>query len=221
MARILSRANPKGAGQRLTTILLDSFLFKSAMAAEMNPLFEQDSTFPFCGSAEDRAAFYSAKLSRSDVMKSGPAPTAGGPIRKPRRTKVVLKMQYSKQCKKVLGSMSDSDDNVSIFGKKPSAQAWDSDDEPIFDFTEKVEALRPVNINVRAQVDRIHHGESKVQLIRPLPEANLAADVEMLMRACIQRASVTSVELLVSHNRPFRRCTGNDLSGGREPLSAQ
>ena len=43
-------------------------------------------------------------------------------------------MQYSKQCKKVLGSMSDSDDNVPIFGKKPSALDLD-DDEPIFDFT--------------------------------------------------------------------------------------
>ena len=73
---------------------------------------------------------------------------------------------------------------MSIFGKKPSA--WDSDDEPIFDLTE-IKALQPVNINVRAQVE--HAGASKVQLIRPLPEANLAADVEMLVRACIDRAS--------------------------------
>ena len=95
------------------------------MALNMNPVFEQDPTFPFYGSAEDRAAFFSAKLSRSNDKKSCPAPTAGGPIRKPRRSKVVHKMQY----KKVLGSMSDSDDNVSIFGKKSSA--LDSDDEPI------------------------------------------------------------------------------------------
>ena len=40
-----------------------SFLFKSA---DMSYLFEQDSTFPFFGSAEDRASFYSAKFSRSD-----------------------------------------------------------------------------------------------------------------------------------------------------------
>ena len=70
-----------------------SFLFKSTMAADMN-LFEQDPTFPFFGSAEDRASFYSAKFSRSDDKSSG------GPIRKPRRSKVVLKMEYSKQCKK-------------------------------------------------------------------------------------------------------------------------
>ena len=95
------------------------------MALTMNPVFEQDPTFPFYGSAEDRAAFFSAKLSRSNDKKSCPAPTAGGPIRKPRRSKVVHIMQY----KKVLGSMSDSDDNVSIFGKKSSA--LDSDDEPI------------------------------------------------------------------------------------------
>ena len=71
-----------------------SFLFKSTMAAGMNYLFEQDSTFPLFGSAEDRASFYSAKFSRSDDKSSG------GPIRKPRRSKVVLKMEYSKQCKK-------------------------------------------------------------------------------------------------------------------------
>ena len=163
------------------------------MALTMNPVFEQDPTFPFYGSAEDRAAFFSAKLSRSNDKKSCPAPTAGGPIRKPRRSKVVHKMQY----KKVLGSMSDSDDNVSIFGKKTSA--WDSEDEPIFDFTERLKALRPVNINVRAQVELIHHGESKVQLIRPLPEANLATDVEMLVRACIDHLHVTSLDLSVSH----------------------
>ena len=63
----------------------------------MNFLFEQDPTFPFCSSAEDRAAFYSAKFSLFDDKSSG------GPIRKPRRSKVVLKMQYSKQCQKVQG----------------------------------------------------------------------------------------------------------------------
>ena len=47
-----------------------SFLFKSTMAADMNSLFEQDPTFPFCGSAEDRASFYSAKFSRSDDKSS-------------------------------------------------------------------------------------------------------------------------------------------------------
>ena len=77
----------------------------------MNCLFEQDPTFPFCGSAEDRAAFYSAKFSRSDDKSSG------GPIRKPRRSKVVLKMQYSKQCKKIL---------VTQFGHGQSCFLWKS-----------------------------------------------------------------------------------------------
>jgi hypothetical protein len=104
-----------------------SFLFKSTMAADMN-LFEQDPTFPFFGSAEDRASFYSSKFSRSDDKSSG------GPIRKPRRSKVVLKMEYSKQCKKVLGSMSDS------FEKKPSMSDSD-DDVPIF--VKKPPALDP------------------------------------------------------------------------------
>ena len=45
------------------------FFFKSAMAVNMNPVFEQDPTFPFYGSAEERAAFYSAKISRSDDKK--------------------------------------------------------------------------------------------------------------------------------------------------------
>ena len=43
--------------------------FKSAMAVNINPVFEQDPTFPFYGSAEERAAFYSAKISRSDDKK--------------------------------------------------------------------------------------------------------------------------------------------------------
>ena len=54
----------KGASQKLTTILSivhifrsHYFLFKSAMAVKMNPVFEQDPTFPFYGSAEERAAF--------------------------------------------------------------------------------------------------------------------------------------------------------------------
>jgi len=188
------------------------------MALTMNPVFEQDPTFPFYGSAEDRAAFFSAKLSRSNDKKSCPAPTAGGPIRKPRRSKVVHKMQY----KKVLGSMSDSDDNVSIFGKKSSA--LDSDDEPIFDFTGAPvppASAQAVNINVQAQIERIRQGVSKVRLIYPLPHANLAADVVKLVRACIDEPRVTSLDLLVSPARPFRRSTGNDLSFGREPLSAQ
>jgi len=33
-------------------------------------VFEQDPTFPFYGSAEERAAFYSAKISWSDDKKS-------------------------------------------------------------------------------------------------------------------------------------------------------
>ena len=61
----------KGAGQKLTTILsiIPLFCFKSAMAVNMNPVFEQDPTFPFYCSAEERAAFYSAKISRSDDKK--------------------------------------------------------------------------------------------------------------------------------------------------------
>ena len=51
------------------------------MASNMNPLFEQDPDYPFFGSSEERMAFYSAKLSRSDEQRSGPAPTAGGPIK--------------------------------------------------------------------------------------------------------------------------------------------
>jgi len=193
--------------------------FSHSFLSDMNFLFEQDPTFPFCGSAEDRAAFYSAKFSRSDDKSSG------GPIRKPRRSKVVLKMQYSKQCKKVLGSMSDSDDDVPIFGKKPSA--LDSDDEPIFslaDFTGgpvQPALVQAVNINVQAQIERIRQGASKVRLIEPLLHANLAADVVMLVRACIDAQCVTSLELLVSPTRPCRRCTVNDLSFGRGPRSAQ
>ena len=193
----------------------------------MNPLFEQDPDYPYFGSSEERTAFYSAKLSRSDDQPSGSAPTAasGGPIRKARRSKVVLKMQYSKQCKKVLGSMSDSDDDVPIFGKKPSA--LDSDDEPIFslaDFTGgpvQPALVQAVNINVQAQIERIRQGASKVRLIEPLLHANLAADVVMLVRACIDAQCVTSLELLVSPTRPCRRCTVNDLSFGRGPRSAQ
>ena len=134
-------------------------------------------------------------------------------------------MQYSKQCKKVLGSMSDSDDDVPIFGKKPSA--LDSDDEPIFslaDFTGgpvQPALVQAVNINVQAQIERIRQGASKVRLIEPLLHANLAADVVMLVRACIDAQCVTSLELLVSPTRPCRRCTVNDLSFGRGPRSAQ
>ena len=60
-----------------------------------------------------------------------------------------------------------------------------------------------------------------MRLIYPLPHANLAADVVKLVRACIDEPRVTSLDLLVSPARPFRRSTGNDLSFGREPLSAQ
>lgn len=38
-----------------------------------------------------------------------------------------------------------------------------------------------------------------MRLIRPLPQADLAADVEMLVRECINKQTVTSLELLVSH----------------------
>lgn len=178
---------------------------------------------------------YSAKFSRSDDKSSG------GPIRKPRRSKVVFKMEYSKQCKKVLESMSDSfekkpsmsdsDDDVPIFVKKPPA--LDPDDyEPLFSpavFTAlalaqavniKPALAQAVNINVQAQIERIRHGARKVQLIEPLIKPNLAADVVMLVRACIDAQCVTSLELLVSPTRPCRRCTVNDLSFGRGPLSA-
>ena len=174
----------------------------------MNPLFEQDPDYPFFGSSEERMAFYSAKLSRFDEQRSGPAPTAGGPIRKVRRSKVVLKMQYkiqySKQCKKILESMSDSDDDVPIFGKKPTMSDSD-DDVPIFgkkptmSDSAGVPPALAVNINVRAQIERIRQGASKVRLLRPLPEANLATDVEMLVRACIDDLRVTSLDLSVSH----------------------
>ena len=173
----------------------------------MNPLFEQDPDYPYFGSSEERTAFYSAKLSRSDDQPSGSAPTAasGEPIRKARRSKVVLKMQYSKQCKTILESMSnrknstmsDSDDDVPIFPKKPTAEGSDDDDVPIFDFRDP--PALAVNINVRAQIERIRQGASKVRLLRPLPEANLATDVEMLVRACIDHLHVTSLDLSVSH----------------------
>ena len=59
-----------------------------------------------------------------------------------------------------------------------------------------------------------------MKLIDPLPKANLAADVEMLVRSCIDQPRVTSLELLVSHNLncPCRRCTGSDQKG--TPLDA-
>ena len=125
-------------------------------------------------------------------------------------------------------SMSDSDDDVPIFVKKPSALDPD-DDAPIFslaDFTRAGGPVQPalaqaVNINVQAQIERIRQGASKVRLIEPLLHANLAADVVMLVRACIDAQCVTSLELLVSPTRPCRRCTVNDLSFGRGPRSAQ
>ena len=92
--------------------------------------------------------------------------------------------------------MSDSDDDVPIFVKKPSALDLD-DDEPIFspaDFTAlalaqavniKPALAQAVNINVQAQIERIRQGARKVRLIEPLLHANLAADVVMLVRACI------------------------------------
>jgi len=219
------RAKAQRGGSKFNKYFNDfshPFLFKSA---SMNPLFEQDPDYPYFGSSEERTAFYSAKLSRSDDQPSGSAPTSasGGPIRKARRSKVVLKMQYSKQCKKILESMSnrknstmsdsdddvpifgekpttgmsDSDDDVPIFPKKPTAEGSDDDDVPIFDFRDPPAVA--VNINVRAQIERIRQGASKVRLLRPLPEANLATDVEMLVRACIDHLHVTSLDLSVSH----------------------
>ncbi len=172
------------------------FLFKSAMFAGMNRLFEQDPAFPHFGSREEQMSFYSAKLALSDEKKSGPARTSGGPIRKPRRAKVALRMPYSKLCTKVLQSMSDSDDDVKIVCKKPTAVELDDDDLSIL--TGKPPPLAE-NINVRAQIESIRQGAFKVRLIRPLPQADLAADVEMLVRECINKQTVTSLELLVSH----------------------
>ena len=132
-------------------------------------------------------------------------------------------MQYSKQCKKILESMSnrknstmsdsdddvpifgekpttgmsDSDDDVPIFPKKPTAEGSDDDDVPIFDFRDP--PALAVNINFRAQIERIRQGASKVRLLRSLPEANLATDIEMLVRACIDHLHVTSLDLTVSH----------------------
>ena len=62
-----------------------------------------------------------------------------------------------------------------------------------------VRLSQPGSINVQAQIERIRQGASKVLLLRPLPEANLATDVEMLVRACIDHLHVTSLDLSVSH----------------------
>jgi hypothetical protein len=67
-SRLTSAANPRAKDLRgrskVNNYFINfahSFLFKSTMAADMN-LFEQDPTFPFFGSAEDRASFYSSKI---------------------------------------------------------------------------------------------------------------------------------------------------------------
>ena len=86
--------------------------------------------------------------------------------------------------------MSDSDDDVPIFPKKPTAEGSDDDDVPIFDFRDP--PALAVNIIVRAQIERIRQGASKVR-------ANLATDVEMLVRTCIDHLRVTSLDLSVSH----------------------
>ena len=65
------------------------------MASNINPLFEQDPDYPYFNSAEERAAFYSGKLSWSDDQRSCPAQIAVGPIWKVCWSKVVLKSQYS------------------------------------------------------------------------------------------------------------------------------
>ncbi len=91
---------------------LHLFLIKPAMAEGINCLFEQDPPFPHFGSRKEQVAFSSAMSALSTDKKSCPVPTAGGPFRKPRRSKVVLKMQYSRQGKRF---QSDSDDDEPIF----------------------------------------------------------------------------------------------------------
>ncbi len=73
--------------------------------------------------------------------------------------------------------MSDSDDDVKIFCKKPTAAELDDDDLSIL--TGKPSPLAK-NINVPAQIESIRQGAFKVRLIRPISQANLATDVEML-----------------------------------------
>jgi hypothetical protein len=174
--------------------------------AGMNRLFEQDPDFPHFSSREDQLAFYSAKIALSEEQKkSGSAPTAGGPIRKPRRSKAVLKMQYSKQCNNVKKSfVSNSSDDEPIF---PNSMSDPDDNEPIFrrdkrpdDLSNSIVEPTPlaVNIHVRAQIQRIRQGATNVVLIRPLADANLATDVEMLVHECINVPHVASVELQVS-----------------------
>ena len=58
-------------------------------------------------------------------------------------------------------TMSDSDDDVPIFGEKPAAEGFDDDNVPLFDSTCVPPALA-VNINVRAQIKRICQRESRV-----------------------------------------------------------
>ena len=230
--------------------------------AGMNRLFEQDPRFPFFGSREEQAAFCSAKNAESDDKTSCAAPKAGVALKKPRRAKVVLKMEYSKQCRgavqyrshekvheKKQASMSDSDDDVPIpFGKKRTAESppeCDDDDlsiltgEPVVPAVkiavnpEKIwqekaakiwqatiasvvrptlDARRVDTPQVRAQIERIRQGATHVQLIRPKVAADLALDVEKLLRDCITNRSVVSVDLQVSDSRPCRRCIGNDRS---------
>ena len=226
-----SGAKAFGQGQRFTNILsnfLSLFLFKFPMAG-MNRLFEQDPEFPHFGSREDQLAFYSAKIALSEEQKkSGSAPTAGGPIRKPRRSKAVLKLQYSKQCNSVKKSVVwNSSDDEPIF---PHSMSDPDDNEPIFrrdkkpgDLTNSIVEPTPlaVNIHVRAQIQRIRQGATNVVLIRPLADANLATDVEMLVHECIKVPHVASVELQVSNSRPISRWIKNDLSCGQgTPLGA-
>jgi hypothetical protein len=229
-----SGAKAFGQGQRFTNILsnfLVLFLFKSPMAG-MNRLFEQDLEFPHFGSREDQLAFYSAKIALSEEQKkSGSAPTAGGPIRKPRRSKAVLKLQYSKQCNSVKKSVVwNSSDDEPIF---PHSMSDPDDNEPIFrrdkkpgDLSNSIVEPTPlaVNIHVRAQIQRIRQGATNVVLIRPLADANLATDVEMLVRECINVPHVASVELQVSNTvTVVRSGAGLKLSClvGRELHSAQ
>jgi len=215
----------------------------------MNRLFEQDPQFPYFGSREEQSDGYSAsaKYPAPDDKKiqSGSAPTAGGPVRKvPPRTTITHNLpSYSRKNladsktvrKKSQVSMSDSDDDVPLFNFEVPKSDSD-DDVPIFGkkqddasdpnrpsslslLTAKPSALA-ASREIRRKIERIHQGETKVELIHPaaaLPD--LAGDVEKLVEACIIWP-VTSLELQVSDSRLCRRSIQNDLSRDREPLLA-
>ena len=209
----------------------------------MNRVFEQDPQFPYFGSREEQSAFYSAKYPAPDDKKiqSGPAPTAGGPVRKPPRTRIIHNLpSYSAQCKKFFAesktagkksqvSTSDSDDDVPIFNFEiPKSDSLADDDVQIFGKKQDDEQNKPPSLSlltakppalaasreIRRKIERIHQGETKVELINPQLDAgltDLALDVEKLVQACIIWP-VTSLELQVSDSRLCRRSIKNDLS---------